>query len=188
MNNAIQKMRITSAVHISRIHLKMSFMKSNSKTINKTDITITHIIFVFDYWYKIIWCFSHLQSFCIGSYNVQSFLQALVFWFWRFLCHLSSHQLFWFRICSAFGVYIRCSFNSESHCNAYIKRGSCFHHICISESLLKWSAYSVLFFVEFLLNIRGILLFTLNHNHAIWCMLKRFNLISSQSYCVKVFS
>lgn len=159
-NTAIQNIKHSIASHRSKTHLIRFLMKSNHKTSKRIIDKIIQSIVCSDYWYKIIWCFSHLQSFCIGSYNVQSFLQVLVFWFCRFLCHLSSHQLSWFRICSAFGVYIRCSFNSESHCNAYIKRGSCFHHICISESLLKWSAYSVLFFVEFLLNIKGILQFT----------------------------
>lgn len=159
-NTAIQNIIHSIASNRSNTHLIRFLMKSNHKTSKRIIDKIIQSIVCFDYWYKIIWCFSHRQSFCIGSYNVQSFLQVLVFWCCRFLCHLSSHQLFWFRICSAFGVYIRCSFNSESHCNAYIKRGSCFHHICISESLLKWSAYSVLFFVEFLLNIKGKLQFT----------------------------
>lgn len=121
--------------------------------------------------------------------NSESFLQALAFRFWKLSLNSESfHQFSRFNSIVAFDVYIRCSFNSISHCNAYIKRGSSFHQICIAYKLLIWSAYSVLFFARLLLNTMGRQQFILNHNHAVWYIVRRLNQAFWWFYCVKVFS
>ena len=108
MNKAIQKIKHTIAVHISRIHLNKSLIKSNKRINNKIQITITHIIFVF-------WLRNKLDF----DFDVLFFCKVFHKLF-VFFNHFFNLEVIYFELCDIFAIFDILILDSFDFFDSYI--------------------------------------------------------------------